>query len=133
LGDGECGTPRRKDLRVNVLVAEDNKNAMIALSIGLSRLGYAVTTVANGLEAIQALEQGNFDLVITDYRMPKLDGAGLVRVVQTKYPGLPILVISAYDLRDVRKKFKKSENVYFLSKPFELSQLTETIERIRIK
>ncbi|NOY76417.1 MAG: response regulator [Calditrichaeota bacterium] len=118
---------------MNVLVAEDNKNAMIALSIGLSRLGYAVTTVANGLEAIQALEQGNFDLVITDYRMPKLDGAGLVRVVQTKYPGLPILVISAYDLRDVRKKFKKSENVYFLSKPFELSQLTETIERIRIK
>jgi len=118
---------------VNVLVAEDNKNAMIALSIGLGRLGYGVTTVGNGLEAIQALENTHFDLVITDYRMPKLNGAGLVKIVQEKYPDLPVLVISAYDLRDIRKKFKKSANVYFLSKPFELSQLTETIEQIGIK
>ncbi len=118
---------------MNVLVAEDNKNAMIALSIGLTRLGYGVTTVENGLEGLEAIESAHFDLIITDYRMPKLDGAGLVKAVQEKYPDLPVLVISAYDLRDIRKRFKKSANIYFLSKPFELNQLTEKIEQIGIK
>ena len=118
---------------MNVLVAEDNKNAMIALSIGLARLGYGVTTVENGLEGLDAIENAHFDLIITDYRMPKLDGAGLVKAVQEKYPDLPVLVISAYDLRDIRKRFKKSATIHFLSKPFELSQLAETIEQIGIK
>ncbi len=118
---------------MNVLIAEDNKNAMIALSIGLGRLGYEITSVENGLEAINALENAHFDLVITDYRMPKLNGAGLVKIVQEKYPDLPVLVISAYDLRDIQKRLNKGAHVYFLSKPFELSQLTETIEQIGIK
>ena len=118
---------------MNVLIAEDNKNAMIALSIGLSRLGYEVTTVGNGMEALRAMEDENFDLVITDYRMPMLNGAGLVDEIQGKHTNVPVLVISAYDLRDVRKKFRKNVNIHFLSKPFDLSQLTEAIEKMAIK
>ena len=119
--------------KMNVLIAEDNKNAMIALSIGLSRLGYEVTTVGNGMEALRAMEDENFDLVITDYRMPMLNGAGLVDEIQGKHTNVPVLVISAYDLRDVRKKFRKNVNIHFLSKPFDLSQLTEAIEKMAIK
>ena len=115
---------------MNVLVAEDNKNEMTAISIGLRRFGHGVKMVENGLQALEMLKNFFFDLVISDYKMPQLDGLDLIKKIQKNYPALPVLLISACDFGEIRKKFKNNGKIYFLAKPFDMTQLKEAILKI---
>jgi two-component system response regulator AtoC len=109
---------------------EDNTNARIAYTIALKRFGYDVFPVSDGQEAWDFFQEKPVDLVITDYKMPHLDGEQLVFNLHHLKPNVPVLMISAFETKEVKKKIRHAAQVYFLAKPFTTLQLKNTIDRI---
>ncbi|MBI0537875.1 response regulator [Roseomonas sp. KE2513] len=79
-----------------VLVAEDEEAVALLIDLDLSESGYCVTCAPDGAVAAAELESQPFDAVVTDVRMPNLDGVGLVRKIVATWPGMPIVVLSGY-------------------------------------
>lgn len=70
--------------------------AAMAIEDFLSRKGYRVTLASDGLDAVERLRDDPADLIITDLRMPRLDGRGLIREVRGMSPTLPVIVMTGY-------------------------------------
>ncbi len=77
-----------------VLVVDDNRDLLYLLSVRLVSAGYMVYGAANGLEALEQMEKHSVDVVLTDYRMPKMDGFEFLSVCRVKWPGIPVVVFS---------------------------------------
>ena len=77
-----------------VLVVEDHQGLRYMCSIRLISAGYSVYGAANGLEALEQMEKHSIDVVLTDYRMPKMDGFELLSVCRVKWPGVPVVFLS---------------------------------------
>jgi len=82
-------------MRFTILVVDDEKNIREGLAESLGLDGYRVRTAADGAEGLRAVEAGDVDLVITDLRMPSLSGGELLEKVSGRYPGLPVIVLTA--------------------------------------
>lgn len=79
-----------------ILVAEDEGLAAMAIEDELLREGYAVVLAADGQAALEAAASQPPDLLLTDLRMPRLDGSGLIRALRATRPGLPVVVMTGY-------------------------------------
>ena len=81
-----------------ILIAEDDRELRQLFEHVLSKNSYAVTGVSNGLEALQALEDSYYDLIISDIMMPVMDGYEMVRSLREAGHHLPVLMITALGL-----------------------------------
>ena len=81
---------------LHILVAEDEALAAMALEDFLSRKGYRVTLAQDGLEAMERHRDDPADAVITDLRMPRMDGHALIRVLRAQSPTLPLVVMTGF-------------------------------------
>ncbi|TWA70631.1 response regulator receiver domain-containing protein [Azospirillum baldaniorum] len=81
---------------LHILVAEDESLAAMALEDFLSRKGYRVTLAQDGQEGLERYSADPADLVITDLRMPRMDGRALIRELRIRAAGLPILVMTGF-------------------------------------
>jgi len=79
----------------SVLVVDDDRDLRYLLSVRLVSAGYMVYGAANGLEAIEQMKTHPVDVVLTDYRMPKMDGLEFLSVCRVMWPGTPVVVFSA--------------------------------------
>ena len=79
----------------SVLVVDDDQDLRYILSVRLVSAGYLVYGAANGLEALVQMEKYSVDVVLTDYRMPKMDGFEFLSLCRLKWPGTPVVVFSA--------------------------------------
>lgn len=79
-----------------ILIVEDERDAATTLGEFLSRQGYAVEIAANGSEAIACVERAEFDLVLTDLRMPGLDGMAFVAALRELLPDTPFVVMTGH-------------------------------------
>ena len=109
------------DLIPSVLVVEDEPVIRELMAILLEDEGYAVSQAVDGLEALEMLEQHGVDLVLSDVKMPRLDGASLVHRLRSRGDAIPVVLMSAVyaevDLPGVR----------FLRKPVNCEQLLTII------
>ena len=80
--------------QVHVLIVDDEKLIRINLRALMEDLGFRVGEAANGREALAALERESFDLVLTDLRMPEMDGLSLITALREKNPNTPVIVVS---------------------------------------
>lgn len=87
----------------HILVAEDEAAVGDLLEEYLTSAGYRVTRAGDGLEAVQALPTAFFDVLLTDIRMPRMDGVGLIRHVRRTHPDMPIVVLSGYMTAESRE------------------------------
>ena len=79
----------------SVLVVDDDRDLRYLLGLRLVSAGYMVYSAANGLEALEQMKKHSIDVVLTDYRMPVMDGFQLLSVCHIKWPGTPVVVFSA--------------------------------------
>lgn len=79
----------------SVLVVDDDHDLRYILSVRLVSAGYTVYGAGNGLEALMQMEKYSVDVVLTDYRMPKMDGFEFLSLCRMKWPGTPVVVFSA--------------------------------------
>ena len=91
-------TTQEKDLHAlaDILIAEDDAAVKRFVCRALEHRGHRVTAVEDGVQALEVLEDADFDLLITDIVMPGLDGIGLALRVTRDWPDLPILMMTGY-------------------------------------
>ncbi|MEO8028329.1 MAG: response regulator [Bryobacteraceae bacterium] len=82
--------------KLQILLVDDNKLGLSARQNVLEEVGYGVTTAANGEDAAAQFAEGAFDLVITDYKMPKMNGIELIGHLRQLSPKTPLILISGF-------------------------------------
>lgn len=108
-----------------VLVVEDEATVRSLITSTLSRQGYAVSQACDGADALEVLERlGRIDLLITDVRMPRMNGLALLAEVQRRLPGVPALLISGDSAPEVAAGADTAPPL-FLQKPFTPAQLLQ--------
>jgi two-component system response regulator AtoC len=102
----------------SVLVVDDEEPLRQLLLVILRDRGYQVRAVAGADEALKELAARDYDLVLTDVRMPGMDGIALTRAVQARQPGATVIVMSAYGSHEAALEAMKAGAYDFLPKPF---------------
>lgn len=106
-----------------ILIAEDDGELLGLFSHVLIKNGYAVTGVANGQEALDAMEHSYFDLIISDIMMPKVNGYELVSSLRESGNTVPVLMITAKDaFDDMRRGFISGSDDYMV-KPINVNEM----------
>jgi len=106
-----------------VLLVDDEPNYLIVLSELLRDEGFEVFTANNGEEALQTVRTTDLDLIITDMRMPGLDGLGLLRAAKELNPALPIIMVTAFGEVEMAVAAMKAGAYNYLTKPFNNDEL----------
>ena len=112
-----------------ILVVDDQPSAAEFLRLLLTQHGHHVATAANGVEALVALEQRRFDLVLSDLDMPGMDGFELLHRVRQRWPELPVVTVTA--LSDVSKVVEAVQlgAVDYLLKPAEAPAVLNVVRK----
>lgn len=113
-----------------ILVVDDNKNIRQTVSLALESLDYFVHTAFDGKDAMLQLDSDKYDLIITDYKMPGMDGMELLKQAVDKYPEMKVAIITAHGTVDNAVEAMKIGAVDFLQKPFTPKELRNLVYRI---
>ena len=115
---------------LRILLAEDNVTSQKVAKQMLRRLGYRADVVANGIEALQALERQPYDLVLMDVKMPEMDGLQATRIIRQRWPdnGPKIIAITAYALQGDREKCIEAGMDDYISKPIRMNELAAVLK-----
>jgi CheY-like chemotaxis protein len=116
--------------RRTILVADDEADMLSTVSANLELDGYQVLEAANGEEAVRLVsERPEVDLVLSDIRMPGLDGVGVLGHVRQMRPGLPVILMTAFALREREEQALRSGVFALLHKPFDMEGALHLIRR----
>jgi len=113
-----------------ILVVDDDKKIRALLLDTLSALGYKTIGAKDGEEALALLEKQKPDLVISDIKMPKLNGLSLLRNIKDKDPKIPVLMITGYNFTYTKDQALDSGADGFLAKPFRISKIEELMQSV---
>jgi len=116
-------------MAANVLVVEDDRLNRNLICKVLRNAGHQVVEACDGAEALELLNAQRFDLVITDFMMPRLNGLKLVEQLHPLQPQLPIIFITGY-LSAISGKAILDNVAEVIPKPFELDVLRSTVQRV---
>ena len=109
----------------NILVVDDEKPFVLSLKAGMESQypEFNILTAEHGKAASKILESTHVDLVVTDLRMPEMDGFELLAYMITNFPSIPAIVMSAFGTPDVKDRLKKMGSLRFIDKPVDLDEL----------
>jgi len=110
-----------------ILLIDDEAIALTNLSHVLRKEGYEVTACKDGATGLAALAQETFDLVLTDLKMPGLDGMEVLRRVQAEHPHVPVIMITGHATLDSAVAAMKAGAFHYLAKPFRLAEAREVV------
>jgi nitrogen regulation protein NR(I) len=115
--------------RKQVLIVDDEPNLRKILSAQLSRDGYDVLTAEDGEQGLLQLREHHIDLVITDLKMPKVDGLTLLKKALEEDPELPVVLITAHGTIDTAVEALKSGAFDFVTKPFDKDEVRQIVAK----
>lgn len=113
--------------RFTILVVDDDPTLRTMLRQHLEDSGYKVLDVSNGLKAVRILDTESINLVLTDVRMPEMDGFELMAHIRTHYPWIPVMVMSAYGTPEATRRFREMGSLQVMDKPVDLDELNRRI------
>jgi two-component system cell cycle sensor histidine kinase/response regulator CckA len=118
--------------RGKVLVVDDNNSLRILVSRMLCRLGYEVSSADSGEKGLSIFHENKFDIVLSDYEMPGIDGVALACSVKKSSPCTPVVIMTGAGKETV---FSRKSNAVdkVISKPFTLAEIGETIQNLSFK
>ncbi len=116
----------------SILVVDDDAAMLRALQKVLTGEGATVATASWAAEIMERLDenQGRFDLIITDLRMPILNGQSVLRAVKAALPEVPVIVITAFGSPEKQAECRKEGAAAFLEKPLDTPQLLNAIDEV---
>lgn len=119
MGDAVC----------RILVVEDEPLIRQLLTTALGVRGHTVETCGNGEEALGRLPKGSYDVLLTDYRMPKMTGLQLIEAVRGGKGKIATILMSSNTLEELALTARDLEGIQFLRKPFGISELYAAVQR----
>lgn len=126
-GDPDIGNSLR------ILVAEDNRINQILMNGVLTKLGHQVDLAGDGQEAIEAVQKKQYDVILMDIQMPRMDGIQATGILMEKHPDTrpPIVALTAHALKEHEEQFRNVGIDAYLTKPLDVEKLTEVLKNIR--
>ncbi len=118
--------PQEKE--ASILLVEDEENLQEALKLNLELENYEVQAVPNGLDALKAIEQAYYDLIILDVMLPGMDGITVCEHIRMQNIDVPILFLSARNTPEDRIRGLKKGGDDYITKPFDLEELLLRVE-----
>lgn len=112
-----------------ILIVDDELNMRLVLAAMLKREGYEVASAADGSEALQILKSGPIAAVITDLKMPRIDGMELLNRIGREYPEVPVIIITAHGTVATAVEALKKGALDYITKPFELEELKNVVSK----
>ena len=111
----------------HILLIDDEAIALSNLSHVLEREGYTVTACKNGESGLAAMQNTRFDLVLTDLRMPGIDGMDVLRHIRETTPEVPVIMITGHATLDSAVEAMKAGAHHYIAKPFRLDEAREVV------
>jgi len=113
---------------MHILIIEDEIGIVQFLQQGLEEEGYHITTALDGLKGFEMAQNGNFDLILLDWMLPKMVGIDICRAIRLKNTSTPIIFLTANDtVQETIEGLKAGANDY-IKKPFSFDELLERIK-----
>ncbi|MFO7783133.1 MAG: GGDEF domain-containing protein [Thermodesulfobacteriota bacterium] len=122
--------PKPDDSRELVLVVDDNSIVQETLLRLLETIGFNAEAVSSGHEALQVLEERPFTFLVTDMKMPEMDGMHLIKAARSRYPDLGIIAMTGYSEGYRYVDVINAGASDFIKKPFDIEELEAKIRRI---
>ena len=114
---------------MKILLADDDSSVRRVLQFKLEKKGFSVEAVSDGLQALNALKQKPFDLLLSDIRMPKMDGIELLNEAKAVQPEIKVILITAYATVNQAVEAVKLGAFDYITKPFEDDELFIAVEK----
>lgn len=121
-------TKREETNAGTILIADDSADIRNTVSRFLRRKGYATLTARDGVEALGLIESAAIDLVLTDLRMPGLDGLAVLERIRASKPDLPVVILTAWPTVDATVRALRLGARDFLTKPVSINELIRVVE-----
>lgn len=118
---------------LRILVAEDNQVNQLVVKAMLAGVGHRLDMVENGRDAVAAVRDNDYDLVLMDAQMPGMDGIGATRAIRALPDGkasIPIVVVTANAMAGDREKYLAAGMDDYISKPLDSGELIAVIDRV---
>jgi len=138
-----AGNVKRQELQLKdsdireVLIVDDEETLLLSIDDGLSiyKQYFKLLTATNGVDAVKLLKsKTSIDLVITDLKMPRMDGFELLTYIQRNFPHIPVILMTAYGTPKIEEIVKTMGISGYLEKPLDINTIAETIfEALKIK
>ena len=119
----------KKQRNISILVIDDEEGMCLYLKSLLSDDGYKVKTISSPLKVIPALRKERFDIIISDIRMPELDGVSLLKEILAMSPDQPVIMITAYGSIESAVEAIKLGAYDYITKPFQADQILHSIAK----
>ena len=116
--------------RARVLVVDDDEGVRTYLAKALPKEKYEIETAEDGLKAVERLRAQEFDLLITDLRMPGMNGLGVIRAAKQQWPRIAMLVVTGNSTEASAIEAMNSGATGYLTKPFSLEAILRTVSRV---
>ena len=101
-----------------ILIIDDNETLASGLVLMLNRMGHDAVTVNTGSKGLASIENKDYELIVTDFRMKEMDGLELLREIKQRWPAKDVVVMTAFGSVDIAVEAMKLGAVDFISKPF---------------
>lgn len=113
----------------NVLLVDDDTEMLHALKEGFKKYqeSFAILLAEDGLQALKSLKQNIISLVVTDLKMPNMDGFELLAHIMEHYPDIPVIIITGYSTPEMEQLAHKGGAVGYIAKPFLIENLARQI------
>jgi DNA-binding NtrC family response regulator len=112
-----------------ILIVDDELNMRLVLEALLKKEGYDVASAADGIEALKVLKHDDIEVVVTDLKMPGLDGMGLLERMARDYPSTPVIIITAHGTIATAVDALKKGAFDYITKPFDQDELKSVIHK----
>lgn len=113
-----------------ILIVDDSQDLTHVIADFLSMHGYQVLTAHDGYDALECMNSQPINIVVSDIHMPRMDGFTLMGEIKTRYPKVPIVLITGFSVGEAKKlAFERGANA-FVAKPFKLKELKSVIESV---
>ena len=106
-----------------ILIIDDNQSLGDGLVLSLNKMGHQAVAAGSGREGLAQMKDRSFDLVITDYRMDEMDGLAVMEAVQRQAPDTDVMMMTAYDTRELAVEAMERGAIDFIVKPFPPDEL----------
>ena len=113
-----------------ILVVDDDENLRWVLKTQLEEMGYSVSTVIDGEQALAAIESDPPALILTDLKMPGLSGLELLDQIRPDYPELPVVIITAFATIQNAVQAMRAGAYDYLTKPIDYDELALVVSRV---
>lgn len=124
------GTPSENYPPARILLVDDNRLGLIARKSVLEDQGYKITTAMEGQEAFERFSREKFELIVTDYKMPRMNGLELIEKIRASTADVPIILLSGYAEALGMTEANTGANVVITKSANEVSHLVRSVNRL---